>query len=246
MNKKRTFSILVLAAVIGMVGVAGAESLTIDQAGSRIRNTLQQLEVGKNPTIGTEMQQPSVPDIEGVKPTVPVFKDYGHDKNASVDPMAIAAKYDAPAPDLKSAEKSDLMVFVSFSMPEASLKRIAVETAKAGGVMVIRGFKDDSLKATIAATEELAALHGELLIHPDLFDHYHISEVPVTVLAKATDQVKDCAGNEEEGLCTEQYQVKGDVSLHEALDYFTHKKGNPTLQDMAKAKLAQLERIEEK
>ncbi|EPI7791811.1 type-F conjugative transfer system pilin assembly protein TrbC, partial [Neisseria gonorrhoeae] len=149
--------------------------------------------------------------------------------------MSIAQKYRTASQEARqAAEKADLMVFVSFSMPEASLKRIARETAKAGGVMVIRGFKDDSLKATVKAAEELAALQGDMLIHPELFDHYGITEVPVTVIARnSEDGLDGCAVNSELGMCTEHVAVKGDVSLHSALEHLIRESEDKKLSDIA-------------
>lgn len=100
--------------------------------------------------------------------------------------------------------------------------------------MVIRGFKDDSLKATVKAVEELAALQGDMLIHPELFDHYGITEVPVTVIARnSEDGLDGCAVNSELGMCTEHVAVKGDVSLHSALEHLIREsedKNFPILQ----------------
>ena len=71
--------------------------------------------------------------MEGIKHRVPDVRDYGNAKKIKADPMSIAQKYRPASQEARqAAEKADLLVFVSFSMPEASLKRIAHETAKAG------------------------------------------------------------------------------------------------------------------
>lgn len=231
----------ILGGLLAVVEVR-ASSVDVDAASNRLRSTLQKVEQGSNPNIGNERKQPEVPDLQGIRHQVPDIRDYGHQKKVDVDPMNIAKRYSsARQPDLAAADKGDLLVFVSFSMPEASLRRIAHETARAGGAMVIRGFKDSSMKATIQAAQEIAALQGDLLIHPDLFDHYNITEVPTTVLARSGDEGLDsCSGNADEGMCTEHLQVRGDVSLHAALDYFINNKADEKLIKIAEAKLAKL------
>lgn len=229
---------------IALVGAAAAmqSNPDVEAAEKRLRSTLERVQPAQ---IGVPdvRQKSEIPDnLKGIKHQVPVMQDYGHDKLADVDPIEVSKRYNATVPDMAQAEKGDLMAFVSFSMPEASLKRIAAETAKAGGVLVIRGFVNGSLKQTIAATEELAALQATLLIHPDLFDHYQIVEVPTYVIAADEgNESGNCTSNAEYGLCTQHYQVKGDVSLHSALEYFGRQKSDKSLSEISMAKLAKLE-----
>lgn len=246
--KVKWIPLLIIAAFAGIGGllaIADARAeVNVEAATDRLRSTLEKVKPSENHHVGDVRTQPQVPELDGVKHRVPDVRQYGN--TALADPVEIAKRYrQEPAVNLQMAEQGDLMVFVSFSMPTASLKRIAHETAKVGGVMVIRGFKDGSLRATIKATEEMAALKGKLLIHPELFDHYQIHEVPTTVLARSSDEnLNGCSGNSEQGLCTEHLQVKGDVSLHAALEYFTHNtrnKADKTLTEIAEAKLAKLD-----
>lgn len=239
--QKTTVAIALLLAGGAVLG----RNIDVQAAEQRLQRTLGQLDaVASAPYVDDVRAQPHIPPLKLTRPKVPEASYYGdpvHD-NMSVDPLKIADHYRPRAqPNTKLSEGTDLLVFVSFSIPEVSLKRIAVETAKAGGVMVLRGFKDNSLKHTIHAVEEVAALQGDLLIHPDLFDHYQITEVPTTVLAKAGDEAS-CGSNAEDdtGLCTAHYQVKGDVSLHAALEYFLTLKHDSELDAMAQAKLAKL------
>lgn len=234
---------VVLSLLGGLAGVGSAYAdADVEAARNRLRTTMGKVTQGQNPNVGDNRQQPEVPELEGIKHRVPDVRDYGNAK-IKADPMSIAQKYRPASQEARqAAEKADLLVFVSFSMPEASLKRIAHETAKAGGVMVIRGFKDDSLKATVKAAEELAALQGDMLIHPELFDHYDITEVPVTVIARnGEDGLDGCAVNSELGMCTEHAAVKGDVSLHAALEHLIRESKDKKLSDIANAKLAVLE-----
>lgn len=236
-------TIVVAVMTLGLIAVLGQASASpqadMEAAQRRLKNALQQV----NPpevSVPDVRQDIKLPEVETVPHRVPNFSMKPHVATPKVDPMAVAKRYQQSLPP-EAKTQSDLMVFVSFSMPATSLRRIAAETARTGGVMVIRGFKDDSLKATVAATQELAALGGELLIHPELFDRYQIHEVPTFVLASGETPEVDCAGNTASGYCQEHYQVKGDVSLHAALDYFGRLKANPTLSAVALSKLERLE-----
>jgi hypothetical protein len=63
------------------------------------------------------------------------------------DPLAVAERYRKTQGALRDSDTGpDLLVFVSFSMPEASLKRLATDAAKANAVLVFRGPKEGSLK----------------------------------------------------------------------------------------------------
>lgn len=232
---------MVLAVALSCIGLAayGADDERVQAASQRIRQTLDKIGIPDQPAHVPDVRsQIHVPELEGVKHRVPEFQNYG--ATQSIDPMKIAQRYQSSVSQ-SVLNQTDVLVFVSFSMPESSLKRIAAETARIGGVMVIRGFKDGSLRKTIEASQELAALQGELLIHPELFDHYQITEVPTTVLAKTGDlSESSCQENQEMGLCTEHYQVKGDISLHAALEYFADLKKNPELSDIAMNKLTKL------
>ncbi|EPI0427846.1 type-F conjugative transfer system pilin assembly protein TrbC, partial [Neisseria gonorrhoeae] len=69
-----------------------------------------------------------------------------------------------------------------------------------------------------------------------------ITEVPVTVIARnSEDGLDGCAVNSELGMCTEHVAVKGDVSLHSALEHLIRESEDKKLSDIANAKLAVLE-----
>ncbi|ENV7255030.1 type-F conjugative transfer system pilin assembly protein TrbC, partial [Neisseria gonorrhoeae] len=124
---------LILLGGLAGVGSAYADA-DVEAARNRLRTTMGKVTRVKNPNVGDNRQQPEIPDLKGIKHRVPDVRDYGNAK-IKADPMSIAQKYRTASQEARqAAEKADLMVFVSFSMPEASLKRIARETAKAGGV----------------------------------------------------------------------------------------------------------------
>ena len=115
---------------------------------------------------------------------------------------------------LKSIENdSQLLIFVSFSMPEQSLKLWAEQASKVNGKLLLRGFVEDSLQKT---TEETLRIFKEpkadFLIHPEAFEKFGIEKVPAVVIAKPDDCLADdCPAPDFD-------VVYGDTSLEDALN----------------------------
>lgn len=153
--------------------------------------------------VGTALNVPA--------PRAPVIET---PKPAGVDISRMAAEYRTkvlavPKPGY------ELAVFVSFSMPEASLVRVAEDIQRAGGILVMRGFKNGSLRETQAAIMALGDIPVQ--INPKAFTQYKVDLVPTVVLAR-TD-----AGNQLDGegcaLPSAYVSLTGDVGLEYALDY---------------------------
>ena len=135
--------------------------------------------------------------------------------SASADPLAIAERYRKTRDVLRDGDTGpDLLVFVSFSMPEASLKRLATDAAKANGVLVFRGPKDGSLKQTLQAFEPLAKLGASAILHPEAFTWNRIDSVPVFVLGTAASGGCDDAAVS----CRDSLRIAGDASLEYILE----------------------------
>ena len=140
-----------------------------------------------------------------------------------VDIGAIAQGFEAAAPSpfaaLQGASGPALLVFVSFSMPEASLRRLVDQASKAGATLVLRGFVDGSLQTTVA---RIQGLIGErkvgFQIDPQAFDRFSITATPTFVLVKAGAVPAPCST----GTCVPTAQfvaVAGDVSVDYALRF---------------------------
>jgi type-F conjugative transfer system pilin assembly protein TrbC len=132
------------------------------------------------------------------------------------DPLAVAQRFRTSDEALRAQQqKNDLLAFVSFSMPPASLKRLAREAALTGAVLVFRGLKDNSLKATVTAFKPYAQLGAKAQIDPAAFERYHVTAVPHYVI-NAGDQ-PGCPT--QAAVCTRQaIELGGDVSLDYALE----------------------------
>ena len=131
------------------------------------------------------------------------------------DPLVIAERYRKKRDALRDGDTGpDLLVFVSFSMPETCLKRLATDAARTNAVLVFRGPKDGSLKQTLQAFEPLAKLGASAILHPEAFTWNRIDSVPVFVLGTAASGSCDDAA----GSCREALRVAGDASLEYILE----------------------------
>ncbi len=117
-------------------------------------------------------------------------------------------------PSLQPIEKaSQLLILVSFSMPEQSLKLWSEQASKVNGKLLLRGFVDNSIQKT---TEKILQLfgeqdQGELLVDPESFEKYNIQTVPAVVIMKPNN----CF---DEHCSTPKFDViYGDISLEDAL-----------------------------
>lgn len=182
-------------------------------------------------------------DVQPRVPNIPSVSAQGMDEKIlnQKDPFVVAERVRQSSGNLafdpNDADNAQLMVFVSFSMPEASLNRLALETAKVGGVLVLRGFVNDSLKQTVAASEKMTNLGAQLEINPQLYQEYSVNKVPSYVIAKRSMDASPCSGGTQ---CVNHLKLEGDASLHAVLDRFSQNK-NQTMANIAGAKLAIME-----
>ncbi|ALN41230.1 hypothetical protein ASQ44_03695 [Rickettsia rhipicephali] len=88
--------------------------------------------------------------------------------------------------------KVQTYIFVSFSMPDATLKSYYLEAQKIGAALVIRGLVDNSFFKTKEKAEKLAINFN---IDPNLFEQYQITSVPVIIVDNGQGQVKKLTGH---------------------------------------------------
>ncbi len=126
--------------------------------------------------------------------------------------LASIANACEPAIDLEVNENitptnnnPSLIVFVSLGMPKHSLQQWNLQVTKAGGVLVLRGFVNNSMKQTVKKITEVLGKEpqGGFSIDPEKFKQFNIKVVP-TVLVASNDNSFD--------------KVSGDVSLTYALE----------------------------
>lgn len=151
---------------------------------------------------------------------------------AGADPLALAERYRQEQGTRDRVETGpDLLVFVSFAMPRASLERLAADAARADAVLVFRGPKDGSLRKTLAAFEPLARRGAKATIDPESFTRHRIETVPVYLLGRA-------GGCDDTTSCTDGLRVTGDAGLDFVLERMA--RTDHPLAGVAEARLARL------
>ncbi|MEO8402132.1 MAG: type-F conjugative transfer system pilin assembly protein TrbC [Gammaproteobacteria bacterium] len=106
----------------------------------------------------------------------------------------------------------NVIIFVSFSMPEESLKEWIREAKIMHAPVVIRGLLNNSFKDTVNKISFLTKEnHGGVQIDPTLFRKFQVNKVPAVVVFKEPSCMTNMS-------CTLDYDILfGDVTLSYAL-----------------------------
>jgi conjugal transfer pilus assembly protein TrbC len=161
---------------------------------------------------------PSTPKIDTVvKPT-------------PIDVEGLARQYQDPHAGFEGDANNPsprLQILVTLAMPEASLRALIAQAARANAVLVLRGVKNGSVRQTLDAARALIGTQNVAWqIDPPAFARYHVSAAPTFVLTKAGAEPNAC-GND---VCIAEgdfAKVSGDVSLDYALEAIA--RGAPNL-----------------
>lgn len=98
-------------------------------------------------------------------------------------------------PSPEAVWDNGVLVFVSLSMPKASLVALRQEALQRGATLVIRGLYDNSFLKT---KDKIVEIHPEglpLMIHPQLFKEYHVERVPTFIEIRDGQEVARLRGN---------------------------------------------------
>lgn len=139
-----------------------------------------------------------------------------------VDLEALARGFAAAteSPTLPGADDPRLIIFISLSMPEATLARLVDQAARARAQLLLRGLSEGSLARTAARIQQLiGARPVAVQIDPRAFDRYAIQRVPSFVLVRAGARDAGCSG-EQCARPDSHVIAAGDVSLDYALAHF--------------------------
>lgn len=107
------------------------------------------------------------------------------------------------------APQSNIMVFISLSMPKESLQNYYIEAKKFNATLMIRGFIDDSLSKTVAYFKAAQDEGVMVQVDPHSFEKFNIVQVPTII-------VKD--GNCLLNTSCAYDKITGNVSLRYALE----------------------------
>ncbi|MFT3741100.1 MAG: type-F conjugative transfer system pilin assembly protein TrbC [Gammaproteobacteria bacterium] len=116
---------------------------------------------------------------------------------------------------------NNALIFISFSMPQASLQQWSDQAKKIQAPLVIQGLVNDSFKDTQKDIVQFAKENSSgVILDPRLFEQYHITQVPAVVVQNTTQSL--CNTSNES--CWQEHPytvVYGDVGLEYALQYLT-------------------------
>lgn len=135
----------------------------------------------------------------------------------------------------KPTSGSDLMVFVSASMPPDVIRNYSRQAKEYGAVMVLRGFVKDKMSETRKLITSLNAGGAEWMIQPQSFKLFKIDRVPTIVLS-----MHAASGSLTEDGCaaeSEYVKISGDVGIGPALNAFASK-AQPDLSKSASQAIA--------
>lgn len=128
--------------------------------------------------------------------------------------------------DAPRGQAPQFIAFASLSMPEESLKRMIADVARAGGVVVFRGFPDNSMKAftsAIARIVEDKADHASIGIDPRLFRAFEVQAVPTYVAVGSDFDL--CEGFRCKTVVPPNDRLTGNVTVEYALASFADGRG---------------------
>ena len=112
--------------------------------------------------------------------------------------------------------KTEIMVFVSFSMPHSSLVKLSRDIQRVNGVLILKGHGDGSKGMVMNDIYKILNLtKGGFIFRPDLFKELDIKVAPTFVIANFDNLQR-----------VESFdKLMGNVSLEYVLETFS-KKGN--------------------
>ena len=87
------------------------------------------------------------------------------------------------------------LIFISFSMPKASIVELNNQAQKYNARLVIRGIYKDSFIRTKDKILEIEPKGLVIDIDPQLFKQYQIKRVPTFILLKDGKEIKRLSGN---------------------------------------------------
>ena len=123
-------------------------------------------------------------------------------------------------------EAPQFIVFASLSMPPQSLKKLIADTARAGGVVVFRGFPNNSMKEFAGRLGKIVDRQDDFAnvgIDPRLFRAFDVQAVPTYVAVSSDFDL--CAGFSCQSKVPPYDRLVGNVSVEYALEQFVDGNG---------------------
>lgn len=118
------------------------------------------------------------------------------------------------------------IAFASLSMPVPALRQLIADTSKAGGVVVFRGFPNNSMKVFSAMLSKVVNDKDQLAnvgIDPRLFRAFDVQAVPTYVAVSSDFDL--CSGLSCKSQVPAHDRMTGNVSVRYVLDTFVAARG---------------------
>ena len=118
------------------------------------------------------------------------------------------------------------IAFASLSMPVPALRQLIADTSKAGGVVVFRGFPNNSMRAFSAMLGKVVNDKDQLAnvgIDPRLFRAFDVQAVPTYVAVSSDFDL--CSGLACKTVVPAHDRITGNVSVRYVLDTFVEARG---------------------
>lgn len=132
-----------------------------------------------------------------------------------------------------------LLVLVSFSLPEASLRALAEDAARLQAPLVLRGLVNDSMDDTAKRIAAFSKQTGiSFAIDPTLFSRFGADRVPTLILP--LEPLQACT--DKECPAPAHVRVTGEASLGYLLDQVERRAKPPLARERAKALRLKLEK----
>ncbi len=144
---------------------------------------------------------------------------------------------------MANKEGPQLYIFVSFSMPDITLRRLLTQAERIEGSLILRGLVNDSMAKTKDKIAELLEVDAQgntrftngLAIDPTLYQRFDITQVPTFVL---TNQPAERCSND--GCPSTDYvRLSGDSTLEYALETMA-REAPDSMKDSAKTLLVRM------
>ncbi len=126
----------------------------------------------------------------------------------------------------KGGDAPQFIVFASLSMPPQSLKQLIKDTARAGGVVVFRGFPNNSMKEFAGRLGQIVESQDDFTnigIDPRLFRAFNVQAVPTYVAVSSDFDL--CAGFSCQTKVPPYDRMTGNVTVEYALNSFADGNG---------------------
>lgn len=221
--KKYEFNLRIILLILFVIYFSPAKA---ENAFKEVNSPLSEQQVLDIKSLGTELNALT----PAINPRWNCQKD--NVSKQSIDLEAMVERYSMPTTNKEKPTLSpQLFVFASNSMPETSLKQWSKQVERAGGVLVLRGFIDNSPQKTAERVRELFGKDetSGFSVDPERFKEMAIDKVPAVGVVLSNNE--PCEG---ENCPKPMFEVVyGDIPLEDAL-LAIMKRNSRSIADAAK------------